>query len=207
MKDQFYDDGKQLPVMEEFYSIQGEGAQTGKAAYFIRLGGCDVGCNWCDVKESWDSGLHPMLKTDDVVSRILQCPAKAVVVTGGEPLLYDLTYLCRLLKKEGIKRYLETSGSETLKGEWDWICLSPKKNSPPDPLIFPYINELKVVIRTSDDFLWAEENATHCSPDCILSLQPEWSSRNEILPVIIDYILANPVWKTSLQAHKYMRIP
>lgn len=193
--------------MEEFYSIQGEGAQTGKAAYFIRIGGCDVGCNWCDVKESWDACLHPMLKTDDVVSRILQCPAKAVVVTGGEPLLYDLAYLCGLLKKNGIKRYLETSGSEQLKGEWDWICLSPKKHSPPVPMIFQYINELKVVISTSDDFLWAEENATHCGPDCILSLQPEWSRINEILPVIIDYILTHPVWKTSLQAHKYMRIP
>jgi len=193
--------------MEEFYSIQGEGAQTGKAAYFIRIGGCDIGCCWCDVKESWDGGMHPMLKTDDIVSRVLLCPAKAVVVTGGEPLLYNLSYLCDLLKKNNINRYLETSGCELMKGEWEWICLSPKKHSPPEPGIFRYINELKVVISSAGDFLWAEENAKLCSDGCILSLQPEWSKRNEMLPEIIDYVLEHPGWKTSIQAHKYMRIP
>lgn len=196
-----------LPVMEEFYSIQGEGAQAGKPAYFLRIGGCDVGCNWCDVKESWDAGVHPLLNVEDVVSRIVSCPAKAVVVTGGEPLLYDLSYLCNMLKKHGIQRFLETSGSVPLNGEWEWICLSPKKNSPPLRQIFSYISELKVVIESQHDFEWAEENASRCNESCILSLQPEWSKRALAIPLITNYVLDHPKWKTSLQMHKYMRIP
>ena len=200
-------EGRLLPVMEEFYSIQGEGYNTGKAAYFLRIGGCDVGCCWCDVKESWNADMHPLTAVDHIIKKILDCPAKAVVVTGGEPLNYNLDYLCSCLKQNDITTYLETSGSQKLSGMWDWICLSPKKNDPPLPLIYTKANELKVIIYDVSDFDWAEKNAALIGENTILLLQPEWSTRNKMLPLIVDYILKKPKWSISLQSHKYMNIP
>lgn len=199
--------GRFLPIMEEFYSLQGEGYNTGKPAYFIRIGGCDVGCRWCDVKESWNRDLHPAKNVDDVVENAAQQPAKAVVITGGEPLLYNLDYLCTKLKDNNISTYLETSGSAKLSGNWDWICLSPKKNAPPIAKILDNANELKMIICSPDDFLWAEENSELVNKDCLLYLQPEWSTSKVMIQKIVDYILINPKWRISLQAHKYMRIP
>jgi len=200
-------EGKLLPVMEEFYSIQGEGHNTGRAAYFLRIGGCDVGCSWCDVKESWNAELHPLISTDNIIQKIINCPANAVVVTGGEPLQYNLDYLCRQLKKNNVQTFLETSGSYQLSGEWDWICLSPKKISPPLTKIFENANELKVIIHDESDFSWAEQNAKKLTSKTILLLQPEWSHRKEMMPLIVEYILKHPLWNISLQSHKYMNIP
>jgi organic radical activating enzyme len=200
-------EGKLLPVMEEFYSLQGEGHNTGKAAYFLRIGGCDVGCSWCDVKESWNAELHPLVSTDTILQNILNCPAKAVVVTGGEPLQYNLDYLCRLLKDNNIQTFLETSGSYQISGEWNWICLSPKKKSPPVNEVFLLANELKVIIHDESDLDWAEENAKKITAKTILLLQPEWSRRKEMIPLIVNYILRHPKWNISLQSHKYMNIP
>lgn len=199
--------GKILPVMEEFYSLQGEGYHTGRAAYFIRIGGCDVGCSWCDVKESWDASLHPLTPVDEVVARAADYPAKAVVVTGGEPLLYNLNYLCHQLERSEVKRYLETSGSEPLTGSWNWICLSPKKNSPPLDNILHAAHELKVIVSDYTDLYWAESFAEKVLKECLLFLQPEWSRRQKAIPLIIDYIKLNPLWMISLQSHKYMNIP
>jgi len=200
-------DGKLLPVMEAFYSLQGEGFNTGQAAYFIRVGGCDVGCHWCDIKESWNASLFPPTPVAQIIANTLTCPAKAIVVTGGEPLLYNLDYLTQELKKKGVKTFLETSGSHPLSGTWDWICLSPKRESPPLDGIFGKANELKVIVQDSTDFVWAEENRLKVSPGCQLYLQPEWSRRSDIMPRIVQYILDSPKWKISLQSHKYMRIP
>jgi organic radical activating enzyme len=202
-----FDQGKLLPLMEDFYSIQGEGFNTGKAAYFIRLGGCDMGCWWCDVKESWDANLHPLTLTDEIIGKVLQYPARAVVVTGGEPVLYNLEYLCRELKNSGIKTFLETAGVRKLTGVWDWICLSPKKNSLPLLDYFNLANELKVIIHQESDLRWAELNAEKTHPGCHLFLQPEWSKYNQIMPIIVDYIKQHPEWKISLQSHKFMNIP
>ena len=193
--------------MEEFYSIQGEGYHTGNAAYFARIGGCDVGCRWCDVKESWDASKYPPVSTDLIISKAASFPAKAVVVTGGEPLLYNLDYLCQGLKSLGIKTFLETSGSSPLSGNWDWICLSPKRNAAPFNEILNIASELKIIIEKSDDFSWAEENAVNVNKNCMLYLQPEWSVSRRMIPEIVDYIQRNPRWKISLQSHKYMRIP
>ncbi|MDP2423309.1 MAG: 7-carboxy-7-deazaguanine synthase QueE [Bacteroidales bacterium] len=193
--------------MEEFYSLQGEGHHTGKAAYFIRLGGCDNGCWWCDVKESWNATLYPLVEIDKVIARTAQFPAKAVVITGGEPLYYNLDYLCKGLRDKGVKIFLETSGSEPLSGRCDWICLSPKKTSPPLPEIYKLANELKVIIADHSDLEWAEDNAPKVGKSCILYLQPEWSARETIIPVVVDYIKRNPKWAISLQSHKYIRIP
>jgi organic radical activating enzyme len=193
--------------MEEFYTIQGEGFNTGEAAYFIRVGGCDVGCRWCDVKESWNPDLHPLTETDFIVKNAAEQPSKAVVVTGGEPTLYNLDYLCRELKKLNIKTYLETSGAYPLTGIWDWICLSPKKNSAPIPEILDLANELKVIIFNESDLAWAEKYAEKVSQKCRLYLQPEWSRSQYMTPVIIDYVMQNPRWKISLQSHKFMNIP
>ena len=206
-QEQLLHEGKLLPLMEEFYSLQGEGTQTGIPAWFVRIGGCDVGCRWCDVKESWQAEFHPLTSTDDIVVHALECPAKAVVVTGGEPLLYNLDYLCAKLKEHGIKTYLETSGSEKLTGKWDWICLSPKRNAPPLAEIFQQADELKVIIYDEQDFDWAEANARFVKPSCRLLLQPEWSRYKTMIPRIVDYILQHPRWAVSLQAHKFMRIP
>ena len=195
-----------LPVMEEFYSLQGEGIHTGKPAYFLRIGGCETGCHFCDVKESWDANKHKLTPVDEFVQRILENPAKAVVVTGGEPMLYDLDYFCKTLKNNNIKLFLETSGSENISGIWDWICVSPKRNHPPQQSVLRQASELKVVICSETDFIWAEENAKLVSTECPLLLQPEWKSREKMLPKIVDYILQHPQWRISLQSHKYMGI-
>jgi organic radical activating enzyme len=196
-----------LPIMEEFYSLQGEGIQTGKPAYFLRIGGCKVGCYFCDVKESWDANKHSLTPVDKIVQRILKNPSKAVVVTGGEPMLYNLDYLCEMLKNNNIQLFLETSGSEPISGEWDWICVSPKRNHPPLQSALQQANELKVVICKETDFIWAEENATNVNKNCALLLQPEWNNSKDMMPKIVDYILENPKWRISLQSHKYMDIP
>ncbi len=199
--------GTLLPLMEDFYTIQGEGFNTGKAAYFIRLGGCDVGCHWCDVKESWDAELHPLTSVDEIVLNANRYPGKAVVVTGGEPLLYNLDYLTSQLQNKNILTFIETSGAYPLSGNWDWICLSPKKFKSPRPDIAPLANELKVIIFNKSDFKFAEEYAALVSPSCKLYLQPEWSKSKEITPLIIDYVMNNPKWEISLQTHKYLNIP
>ena len=199
--------GKRLPVMEEFYSLQGEGFHTGSAAYFLRAGGCDVGCNFCDVKESWNAEIHPLVAVDEVVKRIEEQKVPCVVVTGGEPCLYSLDYLCGQLRKNSILTHLETSGSEKLSGKFDWICFSPKKETFPHPEFYEQADELKMIIETENDFAWAEENAAKMNKKALLYLQPEWSRFDAITSVIVDYILKNPKWKISLQSHKYMRIP
>jgi organic radical activating enzyme len=195
------------PVMEHFYTIQGEGVHQGRAAYFIRLGGCDVGCVWCDVKDSWDSGKHPLKKVEDLVNIVKETPAEIVVVTGGEPLMHDLTYLTEALHRAGLRTHMETSGSSPLSGDWDWITLSPKKFKAPLPDVVPYASELKVVVFNKSDFSWAEQFAAQVSKTCKLYLQPEWSKASIVTPLIIDYIKANPKWQLSLQIHKYINVP
>lgn len=207
MKNLIPEDGTLLPLMEEFYTIQGEGFNSGKAAYFIRLGGCDVGCHWCDVKESWDAELHPLTNVDEIVENANQFPGKAVVVTGGEPLLYNLDYLTNALKNKGIATFIETSGAYPLSGYWDWICLSPKKFKAPRPDIAPLAHELKVIVFNKSDFKWAEEYAALVSDSCKLYLQPEWSQSSKMTPLIIDYVMNNPKWEISLQTHKFLNIP
>ncbi len=207
MTTDIYNKGALLPVMEEFYTLQGEGFHTGTAAYFLRIGGCDIGCNWCDSKASWSFGAHPLISIDEVVERAAGFPGKAVVVTGGEPTLYPLQYLCDKLHKYGIRTFMETSGAYQMSGSWDWICLSPKNQSPPIPENYLLANELKVIIEKSSDLQWAEENADRVSPGCHLFLQPEWSRKGEMLEEIISYIEENPKWRLSLQAHKYIGIP
>jgi 7-carboxy-7-deazaguanine synthase len=201
------DKGLLLPLMEEFYTIQGEGFNTGKAAYFIRVGGCDVGCHWCDVKESWDANVHPLTPVGKIVAHTLEWKADSVVVTGGEPLIYNMDELCGQLKENHIKTFIETSGAYPLSGKWDWICLSPKKTMPPLPEIYQAANELKVIIFNQHDFKWAEEQASRTGKECYLYLQPEWSRHEQLLPQIIEYVKSNPKWMISLQTHKYMRIP
>ncbi len=198
--------GKFLPLMEDFYTIQGEGFHTGKAAYFLRVGGCDVGCYWCDVKESWNPELHPLTAAEDIAQRVGN-PAQTVVVTGGEPLMYNLGYLCWLLKEKGLQLHIETSGSHPYSGNFDWVCLSPKRKSPPLPEVYAKANELKVIIFDETDFAWAEENAAKVGQSCYLCLQPEWSRMQVVLPSIIDYVMQHPQWHISLQAHKFMHIP
>jgi 7-carboxy-7-deazaguanine synthase len=207
MVNQIPDDGTLLPLMEDFYTIQGEGFNTGKAAYFIRLGGCDVGCHWCDVKESWDASIHPLTAADVIVDKASQYPSKAVVVTGGEPLIYNLAYLTTQLQQRGIKTFIETSGAYPLSGSWDWICLSPKKFKAPTPSVAAFAHELKVIVFNKSDFEWAEQYAQLVSPGCKLYLQPEWSRSKEMTPLIVDYVMANPQWEISLQTHKYLNIP
>ncbi len=199
--------GKILPVMEDFYTIQGEGFNTGKAAYFIRLGGCDVGCHWCDVKESWDASIHPLAEINKIVERASQYPAKAVVITGGEPSLYNLDHLCSELKSKGIKIFIETSGAYPFTGQFDWICVSPKKFKGPGKDWLALANELKVIVFNSSDFKWAEEHAQNINSSCKQYLQPEWSKIDKVLPEIIDYVKSNSQWEVSLQTHKYMHIP
>ncbi|HSG67526.1 MAG TPA: 7-carboxy-7-deazaguanine synthase QueE [Bacteroidales bacterium] len=193
--------------MEEFYSIQGEGYNTGQAAYFIRIGGCDVGCQWCDVKESWNANLHPLVKTEEIVERAASYPAKAVVITGGEPTLYNLEMLCLGLAEREISIFLETSGSNEFVGNFDWICLSPKQKSLPVASAYTKADELKVIISKGEDLEWAAEQAKKVNPDCMLYLQAEWSVSEKVMPLIVDFILENPQWHISLQSHKYMRIP
>lgn len=199
--------GPKLPVMEHFYTLQGEGVHTGRAAYFIRLGGCDVGCVWCDVKDSWDGGKHPLWRIDDLVTTVQQTPAQIVVITGGEPLMHDLRPLTAALHKAGLRTHIETSGSSPLSGELDWITLSPKKFKAPLPEVLPHANELKVVVFNKSDFAWAEEWAAKVSPQCRLFLQPEWSKAEETTALIVAYVKAHPRWQLSLQTHKYINVP
>jgi 7-carboxy-7-deazaguanine synthase len=207
MAHQIPEDGTLLPLMEEFYTIQGEGYHTGKAAYFIRLGGCDIGCHWCDVKESWDGELHPLTATEQIVENALKYPSKAVVVTGGEPLLYNLDHLTEQLQQKGIKTFIETSGAYPLSGKWDWICVSPKKFKAPLKGVAEHADELKVIVFNNSDFAWAEQHAKTVAPGCKLFLQPEWSRSKEMTPFIVDYVMNNPQWEISLQTHKYLNIP
>ncbi|MGN6615887.1 MAG: 7-carboxy-7-deazaguanine synthase QueE [Ilyomonas sp.] len=196
-----------LPVMEAFYTIQGEGFHQGKAAYFIRLGGCDVGCVWCDVKESWDENAHPLIPVEKIVTDAAKSPGRLAVITGGEPLMHDLTQLTSQLHSAGFKTNIETSGSHPITGTWDWICLSPKKFKAPLPEVVPYAHELKVIIYNKHDFKWAEKYAKDVSAQCKLYLQPEWSKASEVTPLIVNYIKANPQWELSLQIHKYINVP
>ncbi len=196
-----------LPVMESFYTLQGEGAHQGRAAYFIRLGGCDVGCFWCDVKDSWDASKHPQISITELVNGALDYPGRLAVITGGEPLLYDLTALTAQLQLKGFETNIETSGSSPLSGSWNWICLSPKKFKAPLPEVVKKANELKVVIYNQHDFKWAETYAKQVNTNCALFLQPEWDKAAEITPSIIEYIQAHPKWRMCLQVHKYLQIP
>jgi 7-carboxy-7-deazaguanine synthase len=199
--------GTTLPVMESFYTIQGEGYHQGRAAYFIRLGGCDVGCVWCDVKDSWDADRHPQLSIEKIVGEAAEHPGRLAVVTGGEPLMHNCNELTSALHKQGFKTNIETSGSHPVTGSWDWICLSPKKFKAPLPEILPIANELKVVIFNKSDFEWAEKYAALVPSECKLYLQPEWEKSAVVTPLIIDYILKHPQWEYSLQIHKYINVP
>ncbi len=229
-----------LPVMESFYTLQGEGYHQGRAAYFIRLGGCDVGCVWCDVKDSWDADAHPKFSVEEIVNKAscewlivsgelgignwgvgmennttnnskLQTPNNSnkplIVITGGEPLMHNLDELTQALQLQGFETNIETSGSSSLSGSWNWICLSPKKFKAPLPEILPVANELKIVVFNKTDFDWAEKYAAQVNPNCKLYLQPEWDKSSIITPLIIDYIKANPRWRLSLQIHKYINVP
>ena len=196
-----------LPVMESFYTLQGEGFHQGKAAYFIRLAGCDVGCVWCDVKESWDKNLYPEQSIEQIVKEAKKNTARLAVITGGEPTMYQLDRLTKELHQEGFLTNIETSGSHQLSGTWDWICLSPKKFKPPLPGILTKANELKIIIFNKSDFAWAEKYAALMSSDCKLYLQPEWDKAAIVTPLIIDYIKENPQWELSLQIHKYINVP
>ena len=198
---------EKLPVMEHFYTIQGEGYHQGRAAYFIRLGGCDVGCVWCDVKDSWDVSKHPLVPVADLVDLVAQTPATLVVITGGEPLMHDLGPLTRALKARGFETNIETSGAYPLSGVLDWICLSPKKFKSPLASVVPFANELKVVIFNQHDFKWAEQYAAMVGPECKLFLQPEWDKASMVTPLIIEYIKQHPKWELSLQIHKYINVP
>lgn len=198
---------KMLPVMEHFYTLQGEGSHQGKAAYFIRLGGCDVGCVWCDVKDSWDAEKHPLLSVEQLLEAVKQTPAEIVVITGGEPLMHNLDELTETFREAGLKMHLETSGSHPLTGLWDWICLSPKKFKAPLEPILHLAHELKVVVFNKSDFDWAEKYAAEVNPACRLFLAPEWDKREQVTPLIVEYIKANPQWQLSLQVHKYIDVP
>ncbi len=200
------DKGVVLPLMEEFYTIQGEGYHKGIAAYFIRIGGCDVGCHWCDVKESWNPDIHPPTSIDEIANNAARY-SKTIVVTGGEPLMWDMKPLTSLLKEKGLNTHIETSGAYELSGIWDWICLSPKKNKLPQTEVYKEANELKVIVYNKDDFRFAEEQAALVNENCILYLQPEWSNREKMIPLIVDYVMSNPKWIVSLQTHKYLNIP
>ena len=198
--------GEMLPLMEAFYTIQGEGYHKGTAAYFVRIGGCDVGCHWCDVKESWVADLHPPTETDKIIDQALEY-SDTIVVTGGEPLMWDMEKLTTGLKARGARVHIETSGAYKLSGSWDWICLSPKKTKLPLQEIYDQADELKVIVYNRDDLKFAEEQAAKVNPNCILYLQPEWSRRDKVMPMIVDYVMENPKWKVSLQTHKYLNIP
>ena len=193
--------------MEDFYTIQGEGFYQGSAAYFIRLGGCDVGCVWCDVKESWDASAHPLVNVDEMTRKAKNSGAQIVVITGGEPVMYDLTALTATLKAAGLRTHIETSGAYPITGTWDWVCFSPKKFKAPDDSILKKADELKIIVYNKSDFAWAEEFASKVNSKCQLYLQPEWSKEKEVLPLIIEYVKSNPKWQVSLQVHKYMNIP
>ncbi len=200
-------DPEYLPVMESFYTIQGEGYFSGTPAYFVRLGGCDVGCSWCDVKESWDASKFGWIQINNIAREVNQSGAKVAVITGGEPLLYDLSGLTQLLKSFGIHTNIETSGVYKLSGVWDWICFSPKKFKAPLEMFYEKADELKVIVYNKSDFAWAEDHASGMNPQSLLYLQPEWSKEKEVTPLIVDYLKKDPKWKISLQTHKFIQIP
>lgn len=199
-------DGK-IPVLEEFYSIQGEGFNTGKAAYFVRTGGCDLGCHWCDSKETWNPEIHEFINIFDILARVKATPADTIVVTGGEPLLHNFDEFCRLAKAEGLTLMIETCGAHSFSGIWDWVCLSPKRSKPPKPEYFQIANELKVVVFEDEDFDWAEKCSNKITKSCVLFLQPEWSRFEDTGKMVVDYVKNNPKWNVSLQTHKFLRIP
>ena len=199
--------GSLLPVMEAFGTVQGEGAFTGQAAWFIRLGGCDVGCTWCDVKESWDAAAHPVRSVDDLVAEALEQPARIAVITGGEPAMHELGPLTHALRAAGFRTHIETSGAHPLSGEWHWICFSPKKFRAPLPEIYDRADELKVIVYNRHDLDWAGEHAARVRPGCLLYLQPEWDRREVVMPLITAQVQARPQWRVSLQTHKYLGIP
>ena len=199
--------GRKLPLVEDFYTIQGEGYHSGKPAYFIRLGGCDVGCRWCDAKYTWNPKVFPPTEVDVIVERAASCSAQAIVITGGEPLLYPLEPLTRELKERGLEIFLETSGSHPFTGQFDWVCLSPKRKLAPLDEAYHRAHELKVIIQEESDLVWAEECAAKVGADCYLFLQPEWSVAETIMPTLVEYAKRNPKWSISIQSHKYMRIP
>ena len=207
MAEDIFEGGKKLPLIDSFYTIQGEGFYFGTAAYFIRIGGCDIGCYWCDTKYSWRADRDKLIDINEIVSEVLNTPAKTIVITGGEPLTYNLYPLSELLQKNNLKAHIETSGAYKLTGKWDWICLSPKRNAPPTNEILPLANELKVIIFEDSDFQWAEKYANLVNHNCHLFLQPEWSRRNSVTPQVVEYIKNNPKWSLSIQAHKYIKIP
>ena len=200
------DKGEMLPLMEEFYTIQGEGFHTGTAAYFIRVGGCDVGCHWCDVKESWNADLHSPTAVEKIVSNA-KSYAETIVITGGEPLTWDMNPITTQLKNAGLNVHIETSGAYEVTGTWDWFCLSPKKNKLPVESAYAIANELKVIIHNKHDFIFAEEQAEKTNKNAILFLQAEWSKKEEMTPLIVEYVMNNPKWRVSLQTHKYLNIP
>ncbi len=204
--DEKVEQGLYLPLMEEFYTIQGEGYHSGKAAYFIRVGGCDVGCHWCDVKESWNPKLHPAISIEHVAENAAKY-AKTIVITGGEPLTWNMEPLTNSLKAKGLTIHIETSGAYPVTGHWDWFCLSPKKTKPPVEEAYSLAHELKVIVFNRNDFKWAEQHAVRVGNQCKLYLQPEWSRREEMMPLIAEYVMNNPQWQISLQMHKYIGIP
>jgi 7-carboxy-7-deazaguanine synthase len=193
--------------MEHFYTIQGEGMHSGSAAYFIRLGGCDVGCHWCDVKDSWDVNAHPLVEVSELVKEVTKSGTGIAVITGGEPAMHNLKEITTQLKKQKIDVHIETSGSSAITGEFDWVCLSPKKRKEPLKSVLKLADELKVIIYNKDDFAWAEKNAALVSKNCKLLLQPEWSKAEKMTPLIVEYVKKHPHWHVSLQTHKYMNIP
>ena len=197
----------EYPIMEAFYTIQGEGRYTGHAAYFIRLGGCDVGCVWCDVKESWDATAHPNLSIDQILSQASEYPSKLIVITGGEPLMYDMNNLTSALKNKGFQLNIETSGAYPFSGQWDWVCFSPKKFMAPHESIYAQANELKVIIAHKSDFDFAVQHAQKVNKDCLLYLQVEWSKREKLNPLLTEFVKSHPEWQLSIQSHKYLDIP
>ena len=199
--------GRKLPLVEDFYTIQGEGFHAGKPAYFIRLGGCDVGCRWGDSKMTWNPRLYPPVEVDSIVERACSYPAQAIVITGGEPLLYPLGVLTEMLHAKGLEIFLETSGSHPFSGVFDWVCLSPKRQQSPLEEAYGRADELKVIVESEADFEWAERNAEQVGRECKLFLQPEWSVSEEIMPLLVEYVKAHPAWNISIQTHKYMHIP
>jgi organic radical activating enzyme len=196
-----------IPILEEFYSIQGEGFNTGKAAYFVRVGGCDLACHWCDSKESWKPEIHQFVKINEILKHVKNTAANTLVVTGGEPLIYNFDKFCDILKTAEYTLMIETCGAHNFSGKWDWICLSPKRQKPPLANYYESANELKVIIFEEDDLLWAEECANKVNNSCVLFLQPEWSKSEKTCKMVVDYVKNNPKWNMSVQTHKYLRIP
>lgn len=196
-----------LPLMEAFYTVQGEGLHAGKAAYFIRLAGCDVGCVWCDVKDSWDASAYPSVSVTQMADEAQASGAKLAVITGGEPAMYDLNALCNALRERGLAVHIETSAAHEIRGSFDWVTLSPKKFKAPLPTELSKANELKIIIFNKSDFEWAETYAHQVSPGCVLVMQPEWDKRDAMAPLLVEYVKANPQWRISLQTHKILQIP